>query len=55
MSKKLPKISTQQTVVLVALIAGAVSVALFAPAEYHAPIAAALTALAGLMRSPVSE
>ena len=55
MSKKLPRISAPQAAVLVALIAGAVAVALFAPAEYHAPIAAALTALAGLMRSPVSE
>lgn len=55
MRQRLPKIDTAQAVVLVALIAGVVAVALFAPSEYHAPIAAALTALAGVLRSPVSE
>ena len=49
---KMPKVDWQQSVVIVALIAGAAAICVFAPSELHAPLAAIITAAAGWLRSP---
>lgn len=51
----MPRLDWKQTAVLVAVIAGAVVTALFAPADFRAPLVALLTALAGFLRSPSGE
>ena len=53
--RKVPKLDTQQTIVIVALIAGVVAVMIYAPSELHAPLAALVTGAAAFLRSPVSR
>jgi len=52
MFNNLPKLNWPQTSVMVALIAGAVAVALYAPPDVRAGVVGVLTAIAGWLHSP---
>lgn len=51
----MPKFDWPQAAVMVALVVAVAAVCLFAPEDLRAPIAALITASAGILRSPASR